>query len=121
VIEVVRIATKEKNLFCVVSVKDQAFKTDVVKKTIHPTWNQILTLDIVGISEVFTDITIMCMGDSMAGDEFLGQVTLNLRTIRENFVGKSSWFKLTSKNNTPLPNNAQIHLDFQFFQNSTTL
>eukprot|EP01114_Cavostelium_apophysatum_P019642 TRINITY_DN6390_c0_g1_i1.p1 TRINITY_DN6390_c0_g1~~TRINITY_DN6390_c0_g1_i1.p1 ORF type:complete len:675 (-),score=165.25 TRINITY_DN6390_c0_g1_i1:156-2180(-) len=97
--------------FCVVTLKDQHFKTEVIKKSLNPMWDQRFTFDIVGLNEVTTDFVLTCHDQSLIGSkEFMGEIILPLSHIRQYYAkinnvtntdqkARMNWFKLHSKNN----------------------
>eukprot|EP01114_Cavostelium_apophysatum_P015326 TRINITY_DN4148_c0_g1_i1.p1 TRINITY_DN4148_c0_g1~~TRINITY_DN4148_c0_g1_i1.p1 ORF type:complete len:548 (+),score=139.82 TRINITY_DN4148_c0_g1_i1:161-1804(+) len=86
--------------YCIVSVKDTKFKTDIKKKTLNPTWLEEFTFELWGTDVSWSDFELTCMDwDRFGGHDFMGHIIIPLSDIKQ-YVDQETWFALqTNENN----------------------
>ncbi|KAF8463160.1 C2 domain-containing protein [Kalaharituber pfeilii] len=82
--------------FCIFELNDEkVFKSKVLKKTLHPAWNEFFDVKIP--SRTAANFIVKVYDWDLAGDsDFLGQARINLATL-EPFTVHTATFKLTGK------------------------
>eukprot|EP01118_Nematostelium_gracile_P012829 TRINITY_DN4749_c0_g1_i1.p1 TRINITY_DN4749_c0_g1~~TRINITY_DN4749_c0_g1_i1.p1 ORF type:complete len:533 (+),score=143.97 TRINITY_DN4749_c0_g1_i1:32-1630(+) len=86
--------------YCELAIKEQKFKTKIIKKSLNPTWGEEFTFNLIGIDRKYTDLQVTVWDwDRFSTPDFMGQIRLPLISI-DKYLDKDSWFVLeTNENN----------------------
>jgi len=92
--------------FVSLTLKEQHYKTTVIKETLNPMWNQQFVFNITGMHLMYTDLVIVIRDWDRIGipnkKNFMGQLKLSLDTIKRVQSSLSStgiWYTLQPKDN----------------------
>ncbi|EKX38147.1 hypothetical protein GUITHDRAFT_77473, partial [Guillardia theta CCMP2712] len=88
-----------------IHIGDDQHKTQVIKRSLAPTWNETFTFDFED-GEISSELLVECYDYDMIGShDYIGSTSLDIKTLTSK---KSEWFKLVHPDNPSY--NAEVFL-----------
>jgi len=93
-------SNKMSDPYCIATLLDQKQKTAVVRKSIHPRWDNELKFNMIGINKDTEQLKILCQDSDRKGkDDYMGEILIPLNTaIQMSTTGITQWYPLVSTN-----------------------
>lgn len=83
--------------FLVITLFDLKVKTQIIRKTLNPEWNETFTLPLAGVTEQTMVQFVVMDWDRFSSDDYMGEVSISYKEIAAQAAqNKASWFSLIS-------------------------
>jgi len=106
-------SNKMSDPYCIATLLDQKQKTAVVKKSIHPRWDNEVKFNLIGINKDIEQIKIVCQdADRKGKDDYMGEILVPLNTAIQMSSGITHWYPLVSTNSTVV--SGELELEFVY-------
>jgi len=105
-------SNKMSDPYCIATLLDQKQKTVIVKKSIHPKWDNEFKFNMIGINKDTEQLKIVCLdADRKGKDDYMGEILIPLNTAIQ-MSGVTQWYPLVSTNATVV--SGEIELEFSY-------